>query len=148
MYRNESLKANDIKYLLTIHNHTSYAEYQSGFYIQTGHITRVMIERTFFKHLPMPYNDCLDTIDTYRSFNRTFYDTVIHEHDSYRRQDCFNYCNHLEVLKQCNCSTSEIREPNYTFCHENIQSDQCENEIESNFFKIYLNDLFPLNFLL
>ena len=56
-----------------------------------GFTTSFAISKIVSSKLTEPYNDCIDTLNTYKSFDSTLYKEIVNSNHSYRQSDCLDF---------------------------------------------------------
>ena len=99
---------------------------QIGIDIAPGTSTNIAVSRTFINHLPLPFNDCIDKINS-ENYQRNPVFKVLYMEikiTNYNQPYCLRICAQLYLISKCNCydySMPNITSINHVGCLNNEQ---------------------------
>ena len=113
---------------------SSYAAPSYGIEIAPGLKTNIIVERYFQRSLPKPYSNCDIDNDVAKTSHSDLYDLITNSPNKleYSQQLCINLCIQREIIRECNCTSSDDYSlfVNVTACNPN---DQCFNRTLQSF---------------
>jgi len=102
-----------------IHNNSDLSDSLTGTIVMPGVSTYLKIQKIIKSKLSEPYNQCIDTLETYHSFDSTLYKAMIDLNYTYKQKNCLDFAflrsissnisiDNLYDLKSLNQSISSI----------------------------------------
>ena len=97
-------------FYLAVTNNSIYPQIKyEGIQIQTGLITNVGIQRSFFYKLPTPYSDCRENDGTILASDSDLYKKTI-SINQYTRNLCYEVCfQYRFIIPNCKCASASIK---------------------------------------
>ncbi len=114
---------------------------EEAFLAAPGFSTHFAIHKIISSRLTQPYNDCIDTLNTFSSFDSTLYTEIINSNHSYRQSDCLDFAFIRTFSPNVSFETSykfiyNLLNTNSSLLKSNLSSI---DSLNSQFFKFYNN---------
>ena len=74
-----------------IYNQSISPSMNEGLLAAPGFSTYFRINKVLISKQTLPYNDCIDKLDTYHLFNSSLYSEIVSSNISYRQSDCLDF---------------------------------------------------------
>ena len=99
---------------------------QMGVDIAPGTSANIAVSRTFINYLPLPYNDCVDKLDSINYQRNSVFKILYTEMKItvYNQPYCLRVCTQLYIISKCSCydySMPNITSINHVGCYNDAQ---------------------------
>ena len=74
-----------------IHSNSIQPDPQEGAIARAGFASFLKIKKTLNSKLSEPYNDCIETLEGYNSFNTTIYKAIVDANYTYTQKNCLDF---------------------------------------------------------
>ena len=123
-----------------IHNQTIKPSSAEGINVAPGTQTNIELSIAFINQLGFPYNQCNKDLIAIDAYDSDLYRTIISNNRTYRQSDCFQLCVQQQVVKSCQCySTDSLKIGDFPPCTSLTQLD-CVVNVSNDFYSSNVND--------